>query len=231
MSLSNEALFLTMTILCMSGALLAYKFGRRGLEAFVIASTLSIYIAAGKVINVWDFTIPAILPVYSGIFLATDILTEYYGKQAGYRMIRLAFGAALFFNIVLQVAIVFDPVVEVTMLSNSLDQVIGTSLRIFMASITAYLIAQHFDVWFYHFLHKRAGGKRLWLRNNLSTAISQLLDAVIFVTIAFYGIIPNLIEFIIVVWLAKLLVALLDTPFMYLSRKITPVKFSQSLDE
>ncbi|MGX8699488.1 MAG: queuosine precursor transporter, partial [bacterium] len=87
---------------------------------------------------------------------------------------------------------------------------------------------QNIDVFLYHFIwEKSGGGKRfLWLRNNGSTLLSQAVDTVIFTTLAFWGTYPTPVFFSILIttYLFKAVVALLDTPFIYLSRKIKPME-------
>jgi hypothetical protein len=94
--------------------------------------------------------------------------------------------------------------------------------RIAIASLIAYLISQYHDIWAFHFWKEKTGGRHLWLRNNLSTLISQLLDSLIFTLMAFAGTLPftELIQIIITTYLLKLVVALIDTPFIYLGRML-----------
>ena len=200
-----------------------YKAGRGWLEIYIVVATVTIYCIAGKLSSFMGLSVSPSAATYAGIFLATDMLTERYGKKIGYRMIRLSFFAGILFMVITQFALLLEPLTDVQILSDGMDTVFGTSMRIFIASITAYVIAQHFDVWFYHFLNEKTSGRFLWLRNNLSTGTSQLIDSVIFFSVAFYGVIPNLLEVIMVGYLMKLAIALLDTPFMYLSKKIKPL--------
>ncbi|PIZ54623.1 transporter, partial [Candidatus Uhrbacteria bacterium CG_4_10_14_0_2_um_filter_41_7] len=86
--------------------------------------------------------------------------------------------------------------------------------RITVASFIAYLISQHHDVWAFHFWKKKTNGKHLWLRNNASTVVSQLIDTVVFTFIAFYGVLP-IVPLILGTWVVKILIALIDTPFIY----------------
>ncbi|WP_157054822.1 queuosine precursor transporter, partial [Salidesulfovibrio brasiliensis] len=93
--------------------------------------------------------------------------------------------------------------------------VIGSTPRIVAASLCAYFVSQHSDVRLFHFIRRLTNGRHLWLRNNLSTMVSQLADSTIFVTIAFWGVLP-VGEIIIGQWLAKMLIAAVDTPVVYL---------------
>ena len=94
-------------------------------------------------------------------------------------------------------------------------EVLMLTPRIVLGSIIAYLISQHHDVWAFHFWKRKTGGKHLWLRNNASTVVSQLIDTVVFVIIAFVGIFP-IVPLIIGVYVAKVAIAFIDTPFMYM---------------
>jgi hypothetical protein len=89
------------------------------------------------------------------------------------------------------------------------------------ASLVAFAVSQLHDVWTFDFIKKKTGGKHLWLRNNVSTMVSQLIDSTIFMFVAFYGIsekftVPFIISLIIPYWFFKIIFALLDTPLCYL---------------
>lgn len=90
------------------------------------------------------------------------------------------------------------------------------------------MLSQSVDVAIYHFIWDKCGHtkKYLWLRNNGSTLISQLVDTVVFTTLAFWGSYPTDVFFSILftTYLFKVIVALLDTPFAYLARKISPIE-------
>ena len=221
--MSNEALLIGFIFANLAIVLACFKGGRRWLEAYIIIATVTIYCIAGKLFDFFGLPVNATAATYAGIFLATDMITERYGKKYGFRMIRIGFFSAILFMFITQFALLMTPLSDVQGLSDAMNTVFGTSLRIFIGSVTAYLVAQHFDVWFYHFLNQKTGGRFLWLRNNVSTVTSQFIDSVIFFTIAFYGVIPNIVEVVLVGWLMKVAVAVLDTPFMYLSKKITPL--------
>jgi hypothetical protein len=83
----------------------------------------------------------------------------------------------------------------------------------------AYLVSQHHDVWAYGFWRKKTGGRHMWLRNNASTMTSQGIDTLIFITLAFYGLVPNsiLLQMMAGQYVIKILIAALDTPFIYLA--------------
>ncbi len=194
--MSNELLLILFVFANLFVVLVCFSAGRRWLEAYIIVATVTLYCVAGKLFSFFDLPVNAAAATYAGIFLATDMLTERYGKKVGFRMIRVGFFSALLFMGITQFALLVTPLSDVEGLSSAMDTVFGTSLRIFIGSVTAYVVAQHFDVWFYHFLNNKTSGRFLWLRNNVSTGTSQLIDNILFFTIAFYGVIPNLVEVI-----------------------------------
>lgn len=104
----------------------------------------------------------------------------------------------------------------------ALQTIFGLMPRLTAASIIAYLVSQNIDVNLYHFWKKLTNDKYLWLRNNGSTLISQFFDSVIFFHIAFFGTMPysQLWTLIISTYIFKLIIAVIDTPFMYLGVKL-----------
>jgi uncharacterized integral membrane protein (TIGR00697 family) len=93
--------------------------------------------------------------------------------------------------------------------------VLGSTSRIIVASFIAYLASQYHDVWAFHIWRKITRERHLWLRNTASTVVSQFIDTLIFITIAFYGTMPVL-PLIKGQYFIKVLIAVLDTPFVYL---------------
>ena len=101
-----------------------------------------------------------------------------------------------------------------------------------LASLTVYAISQFFDVWLYHkwweFTNKRFGDRRrfLWLRNNGSTLISQIVNTLLFTLFAFWGEYdwPTILSIFISSYLIFIVTSLLDTPFVYLARRISDKK-------
>lgn len=103
-------------------------------------------------------------------------------------------------------------------LSEALSVVFGYVPRIVAGSFMAYLISQLFDVWFFHRVREMTQGRLLWLRNIVSTTISQGIDTFVFLMIAFYGVLPNFWEFMLTTWLIKVAIAVLDTPCVYAAK-------------
>ena len=98
------------------------------------------------------------------------------------------------------------------------ESILGMVPRIVLASMVAYLISQHYDIFAFHFWRQKTKGRFLWLRNNASTMVSQAMDTGLFITIAFWGTVPTAIltEMLLTQYVIKLIIAACDTPFCYL---------------
>jgi uncharacterized integral membrane protein (TIGR00697 family) len=95
--------------------------------------------------------------------------------------------------------------------------VFGNSVRVIVASMAAYIVAQLVDVRLFHFWKRVTRGKHLWVRNNFSTMLSQGVDSILVIAILFVGVLPTptLLQYMGDAWLFKIVMAALDTPFMY----------------
>lgn len=226
----NELIMFLMALFFLSSALFAYRLGRIWLQAFLgLAYVLTICVTP-KFVDFFGLSASAGAITYAGIFLATDMLTERYGKKAGFQAVRISLLMAFVFVVMTQGTLWLTPLPFMEPLDGAMNTVFGTSLRVFIAGLTVYFVAQNFDVWFYHRIHSWTGEKWLWLRNNGSTFVSQTLDTILFFSLAFYGSMPNeqFFKILLAGLVIKLGVALLDTPFMYLARRITPKDLVQA---
>lgn len=182
-----------------------------------------------KLFSVGQYILPAAAIVYVVTYLITDVIGEVYGKEAAMKTIRAGFitqVAALFFIL----AAIHLPAAEAFSMQAEFEAILGGSFRVMFASLLAYIVSQHIDVSIFHRLKSKHGQKKLWLRNNLSTASSQLIDTAVFIVIAFIGTVPTnvLISMVITQYVFKFIVAIVDTPFTYLLVKIARKEISQS---
>lgn len=199
---------------------LAARFGLEIAIGVFASLTVLANLLAVKTIAFGPLIAPAAVLVYASTFLLTDILSELYGEEKA----RLAVWTGFVANIVMLVSVLIavrwsaSPVMD-PQLALSFDAVFGFAPRIVAASMIAYLVSQHHDVWAYSFWRKKTGGRHMWLRNNASTMASQGIDTLIFITLAFYGIVPNsvLLQMMAGQYVIKILIAALDTPFIYLA--------------
>jgi uncharacterized integral membrane protein (TIGR00697 family) len=138
-----------------------------------------------------------------------------YGKQEANRAVKLGFICQLIASLLILLTQFLPAASFAQETADAYVVLLGTNWRFFLASMTAYIISQSWDVWIFHKLKAVTKDKHKWLRNNLSTMSSQLIDTLIFITIAFYGSVPNIWVMVISQYIVKLILALLDTPFFY----------------
>jgi len=229
--LTNQELLWVLTVVYDLGlAILLYRFfGKYGLYTAVVLGIVLGNLQGGKVSELEFFghtfivSMGAIL--YSGIYFATDLLNEKFGRAEANRAVMLGFVANVAVMITLVLSVQFKPS-NITGSALEVHKAISTlaiySPAFVIGSLTAYLISQTFDVWFFHKIKSYTGESKLWLRNNLSTITSQLLDTMIY---QFTWVIATGMEWKVAFLLAatkyvfKVLMALVDTVFIYWVRK------------
>ena len=166
---------------------------------------------------------------YPLTFLVTDIIGELWGREKANIAVRWGFVVQLISTAIIVIAR-YLPATEIAM-QDSYVNLLGQNWVFVLASLIAYTISQHWDVWVFHSIRDRyikkhgstKGGKWIW--NNVGTCTSQMLDSVIYVVIAFgfgFGWLFDssmhsvMINMIIGQILVKVIIALLDTPIFYL---------------
>lgn len=185
------------------------------LNAIFITSLIVANILASKVVTIWGFVLPAAIVAYPLTFLMTDVIGEIWGKDEANRAVRNGFVCQAISLVLIMLAIML-PVAPFADNQAEFHAILGQSFRVVFASMIGYLVAQCNDVFIFHKLKEKYNGKYKWLRNNVSTMLSQLLDTAIFITIAFIGTVPNILTMILSQYIVKAAYALLDTPFFYL---------------
>ncbi|RIU91160.1 queuosine precursor transporter [Oceanobacillus picturae] len=170
-----------------------------------------------KLFAIGEFILPAAVIVYVITFIITDVIGEVYGKRAARKTVQAGFLTQILVLVFVFIAIEL-PAAPVFTVQTEFETILGGSFRVMLASLLSYLASQHLDVSLFHRLKKKHGNSKLWLRNNLSTMTSQLVDTSIFITIAFWGTVPTavLLGMIATQYCFKLLVAIVDTPIVYL---------------
>jgi len=210
-----------MLIINFAAILLAYRlFGKVGLFLWIPISVIIANIQVVKTVEIFGFVATLGNIVYATSFLVTDILNENYGRKEAGKAVGMGFFALISMTVLMNIALRFVPH-ESDFAQDSLSTIFSIMPRIALGSLAAYALSQLHDVWAYNYLkEKRPGRKYIWLRNNLSTMVSQLIDSIVFTVIAFAGVfdISLLIEIMITTYLFKWLVAAADTPFIYLAR-------------
>ena len=243
---NTEVVWFIMLILCFFSILIFLRlFGYVGLYVYsaiaIIAANIQVLKQAN--FNLFSSINEKIIPFYepspialgtilfASTFLCTDILSEYYGKEKARKNVLIGFCSFFLMTVLMLLTIGIQPAAGewVSMVQESLAILFTPMTSIFVASMIAYLISQYFDIWFFSYLKTISSNKLLWLRNNVSTALSSLIDNTIFSIFAWIILSPNpfplsdvIMTFILGVYLLRVFIAILDTPFIYLAKYFIP---------
>lgn len=225
----NEILLIGSLIFIYGIALLGYKlFGKTGLYCISAAATILANIEVLIMIKAFgaEQTLGNVL--FAVTFLITDILSECEGKKAADKAVYTSFFASIFFLVLSQSWLHYFPS-ESDWASPAIRTIFSNTPRMIIASLAVYGISQLFDVWLYHKIwdmtSKKSGNRRsfLWLRNNGSTLVSQLINTFLFTLFAFYGTygLSQIISIFISSYVIYIFTSLLDTPVVYLARRVS----------
>lgn len=176
----------------------------------------------------YTMSVPAGLIAYPFTFLATDLISELFGRKKAQLVVWIGFSMNFFMLFLMSVNHWLPNSLGVSGGLDLFEGVYEFMVGNVIASMIAYLIAQSVDVRLYHFWKKKTNGKHLWLRNNGSTMFSQLIDSTAIITILYVagnlGDNINSIGAVIILilnsYLFKFFFALFDTPLMYVGVKL-----------
>ena len=173
-------------------------------------------ILAVKLINIGSWVVPVAVIAYPFTFLVTDTIAELFGRRMATRVVWVGFAMNLLMVALIYVGKVIPPAIF-WQGQDAYNTILGSVPRIVLASMLAYLVSQHHDVIAFHLWRRLTKGKWLWLRNNASTMVSQGIDTLIFISIAFVGVVPTnvLLNMIVAQYVIKLCIAVADTPLCY----------------
>jgi len=174
-----------------------------------------------------------ILP-YPITFLITDLISEIFGQKKANQVVVAGIFAS-FFSIGILLLADFVPAIQSSPIDNeTFSQVFSLSPLAVLASMIAYLFAQFIDIKLYHYWKKVTQGKHLWLRNNFSTFASQFLDTfIVILLLCLFGVLPwdLFLGLVVSGFIFKVLVAAIDTPFLYLSVYLIRKRFNLKVGE
>ncbi|MCC5800471.1 queuosine precursor transporter [Rossellomorea vietnamensis] len=211
--------FVLITFSCL---LVMYRmFGRTGLFVWIGISTILANLQVVKTIEIFGLTATLGNAMYGTAFLVTDILNEKYGKKDAQKAVWLGFFTLIVMTIIMQLALLFQPHPD-DFAQESLATIFGIIPRIALGSLAAYLVSQFTDVYIFTYLKKKfPTDGQFWIRNNGSTMVSQLLDTLVFTSIAFLGEYPMHVwfEIFVTTYLLKWMISLMDTPFGYIAKR------------
>ena len=189
------------------------------LAGFFVTNAILGELTGGKLFTLGPFTLSIGVIPWPVVFIATDLINEYFGREGVKRLTFMTIGLIVYAFVVLFLAMQvpaasFSPVTDA-----QFQGVFGQSLWIIVGSVTAFALSQLVDVVIFWLVRHKTGGRYLWMRATGSTVISQLIDSIVIIAIAFW--LPGKIktsEFLTVAasnYSFKLIVALSVTPLLY----------------
>ena len=226
--MNNELLIIISFIVIYGGVALFYRlFGKGGLLAFSVFATLVANIEVLLLVEAFGMEMTLGNVLFGSTFLITDILSENHSRKDANRSVIISTACSILFIAISQIWLLYTPAAD-DWASGAFHTIFSNTPRIIIASLVVYLISQLVDVWLYHkwwdWCRKRFGDNRkgLWIRNNGSTLISQLLNTSLFTLIAFYGVhtFETLVSIFASSYAIFIVTSLIDTPIVYLCRRM-----------
>lgn len=161
---------------------------------------------------------PGAVLIFSVTFLLTDIVNERFGKRETQRMIWFAFLAQIAFAVFTYFVIAAVPAPFFPH-QEAFELVLSNVPRIVIAGLVAFLVSELLDAHIFQWFRRLTADRHLWMRNAFSTLPAMAVDSMIFVTIAFYGVVP-ILPLMVGLTAMKWLVGVIDIPFMYAARLV-----------
>ncbi|MFS0646209.1 queuosine precursor transporter [Siminovitchia sp. 179-K 8D1 HS] len=187
-------------------------------------------ILAVKLVSIGNWVVlPAAVMIYIFTYPITDTITEVYGKEAAKKTVAAGLITQVLAVFFIYAAIKLPPAPFYEKQAE-FQTIFSAGFRVTIASLVSFFISQNLDVALFYKLKKRHGQKKLWIRNNVSTMASQLVDTTIFITIAFYGTMPGaaLAGLILTQYSFKFVAAIFDTPLVYLLVNLCRQEFQRN---
>lgn len=226
---NQELLWLTTLVADLGCTLLLYRlFGKAGLQIAIATAIILANLQGPKLTMIFGLQTSLGVIFYSSIFFATDVLSENYGKAAANKAVRMGFAVSVIVLLMLSLALLYLPSSKSetaefsTSIHNAFSTIVNFTPRFIFGSLLAYYISQHFDVWAFHKIKAISRGRWLWLRNNLSTMSSQVVDTLIYSLVAWWGIVDlrTALALGAAKYIFKLAIAMIDTVFIYWARRL-----------
>ena len=222
----NELLLIISLPLIYGSVLAAYKFfGKTGLFAWTVFATITANLEVLLLVDAFGIEQTLGNVLFASTFLVTDILSEKYGQKDAQVAVDLGVATSIGFIVLSRLWLCYTPAVNDWAMP-SFQTIFTNTPRVMLASVLVFAIVQRFDVWLYHkwwdYSKRKFGDSKrfLWLRNNGSTMVSQLLNTVLYTFGAFGGLyeLPTLISICISSYAVFFVTSLADTPFVYWAR-------------
>jgi len=225
---NQELLWLTTLALDLGGTLILYRlFGKAGLQVAIATAIILANMQGPKLTVIFGLETSLGVIFYSSIFFATDVLSENYGRAEANKAVWMGFSVSVIVLLMLSFAVLYLPSERPASAAYSADihnaftTIVNYTPRMVFGSLLAYLISQRFDVWVFHKIKSITGDRWLWLRNNLSTLLSQVIDTSIFTLVVWAHIvgIRTALALGFAKFIFKIAIALIDTIFIYWAKQ------------
>jgi len=172
-----------------------------------------------KIVTINGFSVSVASIWFSFLtFPITDIMCNEFGKRYARFAVLLGWMAMALTSVLAVLSALMPPAKSFCEHEPTFDYLMMNSIRFLIVVSFSYLIAQILDVYVFSYLKSKTKGKHLWFRNNASTFISQTLNTAIFVFGLFVGSLELsiILKIFITTLLMKVIIAIIDTPFVYL---------------
>lgn len=216
-----NSVILVIEVITVFSALIALYalFGKSGVIAWVGIATVLANVITAKNADIMGMQTAIGTVMFASTFLATDILSENHGKEAAKKAVYVGLFADVMLIISTQIALWYKPS-AIDYADDAMRTLFSLNLRISLASMVMYFISNLADVVIFSKLKEK--GTALWVRNNVATILCNCLENFGFIWLAFVGIYDTKTILIIAAStsVVEMVVAVLDTPFIYLARRI-----------
>jgi len=230
-SFNGESLSLISFVIAVIAMLAMFRlFGLVGLYVYCSSATITANIQVLKLMNFESLSDPVALgtATFSTIFLCNDIITEHYGKEAAKKCIWLSFITQVVITITMVIAVGFKPL-EGDVCHDAMSTLFLPAPRLLIASLAAFVVSQLFNINIFAFLSNYFKEKMLWLRSNVALMVSELIDNIIFSSLAWVILSPTPVSnstliytYILGTYLLRVVFALFSTPIIYWSYYFKP---------
>lgn len=218
----NVVVLLCETLVIFGSLVGVFKlFGKSGLFMWAGLAPVMANIMTVKNANIFGMNSTCGTVLFASIFLCTDIISEKYGAKESRKAVLIGVASSILFILSSQICLLYIPS-EVDVMNDTLKNLLSLNLRVTIASMVCFLASNILDVIIYNKLKDKTSGKKMWLRNNISTIICNCAENFAFIFLAYVGIFDGatIISIALSTSVIELIVAVLDTPFLYLAKKI-----------
>jgi len=236
---NQEVLWLTTLVADLGFTVILYRFfGKAGLQVAIATAILLANLQGPKLTVIFGFQTSMGVIFYSSIFFATDVLSENYGRREAGKAVMMGFVVSVIVLVMLSLGLMYQPSDRVAgadfprEIHEAFETILNFTPRFVIGSLLAYLLSQSFDVWMFHRIRAVTGERHLWLRNNLSTMSSQLVDTVMYSLIVWWGTVDlrTALALGAVKYGFKVVIAMIDTAFLYWARALHRQRFADGAE-